>query len=237
MHILVKYASRSRPDRFFEGLHNIIDMAADKEHYTVFCALDRDDATMFRDNFPSQRVQRELDEHMGKFDKVIFDFGTSRSKIHAINRPAPDWIKWDILVNFSDDMRFLIYGYDELIREGFRCNGPDKFLHYPDSTAKNMLSTMSMMDRAYFERDGYIYHHAYQSVFADNHAQDIAKIRGCYVYMGIQLFDHFHPAYGLALWDSQYERQQALWAEDETVYNYQKANNYFLDENGNYPVA
>ncbi len=228
MHILFKYASRSRPDRFFEGLHNIIDMAADKENYTIFCALDRDDQSMFSDNFPAQRVQRELFEHEEKFSHVILDWGHSRSKIHAINREVPETIKWDILVNFSDDMRFTVFGYDQLIREAFRCNGADLFVHFPDSTAKNMLSTMSIMDKAYFERDGYIYHPSFSSLFADNEAQDVAKIRGRYLYTGTQIFDHYHPAYGLAKWDGQYLRQQALWGEDELIYIYRKSKNFDL---------
>lgn len=230
MHILLNYASRSRPERFLEGLHNIIDMASDKENYTVRCCLDRDDASMFRDNFPTQRMQRELWEHEKKFEHVILDFGYSKSKIDAINRPIPDSIQWDILVNFSDDMRFTMFGYDQLIREGMRCNGPDIFLHYPDSTAKHMLPTMSIMDRAYYERDNYIYYPSYSSLFSDNEAMEVAQIRGRYIFTGQQIFDHYHPAYGLAQWDDQYYRQQAFWNEDELLYIYRKSKNFYLDE-------
>lgn len=225
MHILIKYASRSRPEKFFEGLHNIIDMAADKVNFTVFCCLDKDDLTI--DDAFRERTKDE------KFDHAIFDYGYSKSKIHAINRPIPDHLQWDILVNFSDDMRFTVYGWDELVREGFRCNGPDKFLHFPDSTAKNMLCTMTIIDRAYFDRDGYVYHSAYKSLWADNHAQDVAKIRGCYVYMGTQIFDHYHPAYGMAQWDALYHLGQSFWTEDEISYLYFKSKNFFLDANGN----
>jgi len=225
MHILVKYASRSRPEKFFEGLHNIIDMAADKVNYTVFCCLDKDDMTV--DNTFLSRAGDD------KFSKVSFDFGCSKSKIDAINRPLPEVLAWDILVNYSDDMRFTVFGWDQLVREGFRCNGPDKFLHFPDSTAKNMLATMSIMDRKYFERDGYIYHPTYKSLWCDNEAMEVAKLRGCYVYMGTQIFEHYHPAYGMAQWDEQYHRQQAFWAEDELNYIYRKSKNFFLDVHGN----
>jgi hypothetical protein len=227
-HILVKYASRSRPDRFFEGLHNLLDYAANKDDVTVFCILDRDDHSMFQDNFPSQRFNRETTEHAVKFANVIFDWGESRSKIHAINRPIPEGINWDILVNFSDDMRFTVNGWDEHVREGFRCNPPDAWLHYPDSTAKNMLSTMSIMDKAYYAHDGYIYHPSYQSLWCDNEAQEVAKMRGRYIYMGTQIFDHYHPAYGHVPWDEQYLRQQKFWNEDELLYIYRKSKNFCL---------
>lgn len=225
MHILYKYASRSRPDRFFEGLHNLIDLQADKENYTVFCCLDWDDQSMV--NIKAQYSNLPENDY---YSHVIFNFGYSKSKIDAINRPVPASIPWDILVNFSDDMRFQVYGYDQLIREGVRCNGPDVFLHFPDSTAQNMLPTMSIMDRAYFERDGYIYHPSYASLWCDNEAMDVAKARGRYVYMGTQIFDHYHPAYGHVPWDEQYTRQQAHWNEDELNYYYRKSKNFFLDE-------
>lgn len=236
-HILIKYASRSRPERFFEGLHNIIDMAADKESYTVLCMLDADDMSIFSTEFqtstsnryqlPSFNTQMDLVHHKAP-DRVCYDFGTSKSKIDAINRPIWPTMQWDILVNFSDDMRFTVYGYDHLIREGIRCNGPDVFLHYPDSTAKNMLPTMSIMDRTYFQRDGYIYHPSYKSLWCDNEAMDVAQLRGRYHYVDTQIFDHYHPAYGHVPWDEQYTRQQQFWSEDEANYNYRKSQNFFL---------
>src|SRR5580692_437276 len=228
-HILIKYASRSRPRKFFDGLLNIIDMAANKEDYTVLCCLDTDDLTMFWEGalLPAWFVEIHSHDHL--YRHVRFDFGQSSSKINAINRPIPADLQWDILINFSDDMRFTVFGYDDLIRDGFRCNGDDLFLHYPDSTAKNMLSTMSIMDRKYYERDGYIYHPSYQSVWCDNEAQDVTKIRGRYRYMGIQIFDHYHPAYGQVPWDAQYQHQQNFWNEDEANYNYRKSHNFFLD--------
>jgi len=225
-HILIRYASRSRPARFFEGLHSIVDLMNNKTACTVCCILDDDDRSMT----PKVDMYARLSEEIGvKFDNCLLNFGKSKSKIDAINRDIGD-NDWDILVNFSDDMRFTVYGWDTLIRDGFRCNGDDLFLHYPDSTAKGMLSTMSIMDRKYFERDGYIYHPSYKSLWCDNEAQDVAKLRGRYRYMGIQLFDHFHPAYGMAEWDEQYHRQQKDWSDDEKNYYYRKANNFFLND-------
>ena len=238
--ILVQYASRSRPERFFEGLRNIFTLAADKKNIVVHCCLDADDGSMFRrsdgpaqilEALPFVQTEMKLIEKE-QYPTIHWDIGYSTSKIDAINRPIHRDVNnpWDILVNFSDDMRFTVFGWDDIIREGFRCNGPDAFLHYPDSTAKNMLPTMSVMDRQYYERDGKIYHPSYKSLFADNEAMEVAQRRGRYVYMGIQIFDHYHPAYGHVPWDEQYVRQQALWGEDERNYNYRKLHNFYLDD-------
>lgn len=218
MHILFKYASRSRPEKFFEGLHNIIDMAADKENFTVFCCLDANDQSMFGEGMRMDRVKAGLEALKEGHERLYLDVGQSDSKVHAINRPLPSNIPWDILVNFSDDMRFTVFGYDEIIRDAIKHYGPDVFLHYPDSTAKHILPTMSIMDRTYFERDGYIYHPSYKSLWCDNEAIDVARMRGRYRFIEQQIFDHYHPAYGMVPWDEQYRRQQGLWEEDYQNY-------------------
>jgi len=224
--ILVKYASRSRPKRFAEGLDSILQLANSPTDLLLSFCIDLDDP-LFEEY---DHILRDKVERIPHFQLA---YGYSKSKIDAINRDIP-LVNWDILVNFSDDMRFTVYGWDHLIREGVRCNGPDVFLHYPDSTARNMLSTMSVMDRAYFERDRFIYYPEYWSVFCDNEAQEAAKLRGRYFYLGTQLFDHFHPAYGHVPWDEQYTRQQGMWDHDEKLYHYRANNKFFLDDNGQY---
>jgi len=49
-HILFKFASRSRPEKFFKAIDNIIKMIDDKVNYTVLCTFDKDDVTMSESN-------------------------------------------------------------------------------------------------------------------------------------------------------------------------------------------
>lgn len=221
MKILVKYTSRSRPGPFLEGLKSITNLSADKNLYTVLITLDEDDPTMNNDE-----VRNMINQH----PNTLFIYGKSESKIHAINRDLEQVSDWDILVNFSDDMRFIAHGWDTLIRDGFRINAPDLdgWLHYPDSTAKNMLATMSIIGRKYFERDGYIYHPSYLSLWSDNEEMLKAQKRGKYHYMGIQIYDHLHPAYGLSEWDIQYKIQQNYWGVDEENFKKRAARNFDL---------
>jgi len=213
--LLFKYTSRSRPRRFIEGLESITSMVSDKENYTILCSLDEDDTTM---------NTLAMQEEIGRFPKTFIQYGTSKSKIDAINRDMDAVKDWDILVVMSDDMRFTAYGFDQLIREGMAHNFPDLdgFLHYPDTTARHALATMSIMGRKYYELDNYIYNPAYLSLFCDNEAMEVAQIRRKYLYMGIPIIDHQHPAYGGYEWDEQYRVQQNLWNVDEATFKERK---------------
>lgn len=219
MKILFKLVSRSRPERFFNTLENLHQMIADKDNFHIVCTLDTDDTTM-----NTEEIKQRIDGYA--FTSAMW--GLSHSKIHAFNRDMLDITGWDIVVAVSDDMQFIVCGFDNLIREGFRCNAPDfdALLHYPDQDAKHIIPVLYVAGRKYFNRDLFIYNPIYESLFCDNESADIAKIRGKYFYLGLRLVNHLNPAYGHLPRDEQFNRQQDLWNRDEKVYMIRKANNF-----------
>lgn len=226
MKILFKFPSRSRPDRFFETMDSIVNNLSDKVNFQILATLDTDDATMHN---PA------VEERIMRYPNTSIAWGLSTSKIEAFNRDIP-LEGYDILVAVSDDMRFIAYGFDQLIREGFRCNVPDfdGLLHYPDNDAKDIIPVLYVAGRPYFLRDKCIYHPAYRSLFCDNESMKVAQMRRKYFYMGIQIINHLNPAYGHLPRDIQFDMQQALWNVDEKTYKEREANNFYLDAYGNY---
>lgn len=226
MKILFKFPSRSRPDRFFETMDSIMKNLTDKVNFHILATLDTDDATMHN---PA------VEERIMQYPNTSIAWGLSTSKIEAFNRDLP-LEGYDILVAVSDDMQFIIYGFDQLIREGFRCNCPDfdGLLHYPDNDAKHVIPVLYIAGRIYVLRDRCIYHRAYKSLFCDNESMAVAQFRGKYFYMGIQIINHLNPAYGHLPRDIQFDMQQALWNVDERTFNFRQSNNFFLDAYGNY---
>lgn len=219
MKILFKLVSRSRPERFFKTLENLHSMIADKDNFHIVCTLDEDDPTMNNE---------EVRARINTYGYTTAMYGHSRSKIDAFNRDMLDITGWDIVVAVSDDMQFIVYGFDSLIREGFRCNAPDfdALLHYPDQDAQHIIPVLYIAGRKYFNRDLFIYNPIYESLFCDNESKEVAELRGKYFYMGIRLVNHLNPAYGHLPRDEQFNRQQDLWGRDERVYMIRKANNF-----------
>lgn len=221
--ILIKYASRSRPERFFKGLDSIYDNLADKENFNVLCSFDSDDISM---------SGLEIINRLNKYKNIIYYFGKSNSKIHAINRDMDKAPLFDILINFSDDQQFLINEFDDIIRNDMHAYFPlgDGFLHYPDSHTKERLPTMSIMDKKYFDRTGYIYNPEYKNVYCDNEAMEVAKILGRYMFVNKIIFDHFHPIWGMAEMDAQYliSENQNSYRIDNNTYQKRKAINFGL---------
>lgn len=220
MKILFKYTSRSRPKEFERGLKSIRVNLETQSKSICLVSVDEDD--------PNLGLYKS---YCYGTPAVTLEVGTSANKIDAINRDLNDYpLDWDLLINMSDDMIFTAKGFDNTIRSLFTKHFPngDGFLHLNDGHQGDNVSTMSIMDRKYYERDRYIYHPEYKSLWCDVEATEVAWMRGCYAYEPIQLFDHLHPAWGLAPNDAQYLKSEApeMWHHDKAVIERHRAVNY-----------
>lgn len=221
MTILHNFASRQRPDRFFQTLDNII-LHSESTDYFIVAKLDSDDGSM-----NNGCIKQTLSD---KYPNVIVKWGISTSKIHAINRDLNDGDlpKWDILVNVSDDMRFKTYGFDDIIRKHMPAN-LDALLHFPDDYAKERVCTCAIVGYRYYQRDMFVYYPGYYSMWCDDEQTDVSKARGCYVYVPDAMeIDHLHYTnLGKAPKDALYRRNDTYLA-DKRIYEERKARNFDL---------
>jgi hypothetical protein len=206
--ILLKFPSRSRPQKFFAALDNIFDLSV-TDDLSVLASFDLDDCTMNND---------EVREILRGYPKVKYHYGTSRTKIQAVNADMDLAGTYDVLLVHSDDMHYTIPGFDLVILEAFK--DFKGLVHFPDQKAGPALITYPMMHREYFERDGWIYHPDFISVYSDHFQQDIAKRRGLYKYVNKKILEHRHSMWGFGTHDplmlrnenrDNYNKDQITW--------------------------
>lgn len=217
--ILFKLPSRSRPERFFKALDSIVNNLSDTENYHISCTLDEDDQTMNND---------EVKLNIASYKNISISWGTSKSKIHAVNRDIPN-IKWDILIVGSDDIFFNVYGFDEMVRSEMYNHFPngDGYVHFSEKDSKSALCVMTVCDKKYYDRFGYIYHTDYKSLWCDNEQMEVAKMLGRYVYIPYSIMEHLNPAYGYIERDAMFDEQQSIgWTIDNETFNRRKALNF-----------
>jgi len=226
MKILFKFPSRGRPDKLRDCLTNIDNKISSKDHL-VWLTLDGNDKTL-----------PEVIAFIGN-GKINYqwDKGISDGKIDAINRDmhfASAAIEWDILINMSDDMEWIVDGFDDIIRKDMP-EDLDCLLHYPDGNNK-CLVTMSIMGRKYYDRFNYIYHNDYYSLWCDNEQTVVAQMLGKYKYVDRQIFQHNHPAYGKGQWDVHYRETESYFHQDEEVFKRRRSANFNLPEEYHLPL-
>lgn len=223
MKILFKYPSRSRPQKFFQGLDNIAALCKSYQ-YDVLATLDEDDPSM---------NNGYVKEHLKQYPEVRTIYGLSKNKIHACNRDMENAPYFDILILMSDDMVFLKDGFDKIIVDNMKKYFPDTdgMLHMPDSHGKWELSVLSIMGRKYYQRFNYIYHPSYESLWADNEYTEVARILNSWRFVPIRIYDHFHHIWGLSEPDALNVRNDRteLYVKDNQTYINRKAINFGIN--------
>lgn len=219
MKILYKFPSRSRPEKFFNTINNIINMAMLKD-YIIIASLDIDDISM--NNF-------EVIERCKQFFQLEIKWGKSQNKIDAINRDIPK-DGWEIVVVISDDMEIVQPGFDVAIVNDVLDNFPnlDCAIHYEDGFPHDPILSVPIYTKKYYDRFGYIYHPSYQSLFADEEAYLVAKKLGKLYSSASKLFKHNHPAWIGGEIDNQLKHTQSLWPIDRNIFLKRKQNNFFV---------
>ena len=219
LRILVKLPTRGRPKQCAEVIRAMQEKQSGECTYLV--SLDTDDP--------------EFDKYGPALEglNAIVKPGTSRNKIHAINRDIKEHGgDWDILVVASDDMWPIVQGWDEVIRQDMGAHYPstDGMLWYNDGYANAKLNTMPIMGRAYFSRFGYVYHPSYRSFFCDDEQTEVAKAHGKVKYIPRQLFDHRHPDNRVpgVKSDDTYQRAIPHWHDDEMNYRQRRLKGFPL---------
>lgn len=207
--ILVKIPTRGRPKQCAEVIRAMQEKQSGECTYLV--SLDTDDP--------------EFDKYGPALEglNAIVRLGTSRDKVHAINRDINEHEgPWDILVVGSDDMWPIVQGWDEVIRQDMATHYPstDGMLWYNDGYANAKLNTMPIMGLAYFRRFRNVYHDSYRSFFCDDEQTEVAKAHGKVKYIPRQLFDHRHPDNRVkgVFSDDTYRRAIPHWHDDEMNY-------------------
>lgn len=228
MKILYNYTTRSRREAFLRGIDSIIQNTIDKNNYHVLVSVENEFADSKMHPLPNLSCPHTY--------RINSDKPTD--KIDAINRDVNEFLKEydaDIIVNMSDDMVFTCKGFDDIIRKYFMyeqmdnayitAHSTDKFLHFPDGNRKD-LATMSIIGRTYYERDKYIYHPSYKSLYCDNEAQEVAVERGCYYFCDVDILEHLHPAYSKGKYDMQYKETEGFSGLDCKNYIKRKENGF-----------
>ena len=215
--LLVKFPTRSRPERFRYALELLVKHAVRPKDLHFLFTLDNDDPHI-------AEVERAIVETAASGPAIhcTVMHGTSTGKIHAVNRDLPEFtLPWQTVVVASDDMH-ATPAWDQWIIEAMAKFYPDGdgCLWFADGFQKD-ICTIPCMGRAYFDRFGYIYNPAYQSVFVDDEQTHVGVKLGKLTKIDHVLFRHDHPAWNSSLKpDALYQRNEApaVWKHDETIY-------------------
>lgn len=117
----------------------------------------------------------------------------------------------DIIILVSDDM-FPPNGWDKMVLEAVPLYQA-AVLQVHDSIRDDII-TLPIMNRAAYERLGYLYHPLYLSMWADNDLRKTAEANSMLVYRPDLVFEHRHYTVGKSAQDMTYKHENSKTAFD-----------------------
>jgi hypothetical protein len=220
MRICYVFPSRERPKKFFSCLDNIQDMS-DSKDYFVWGKLDNDDPH-----------KAEYESKLHEYPELTIKWGTSKNKIHAINRDLEDLPECDIIIIMADDIRWTVFAFDNEIRDAFAKFSPDftHTIHFPEKHGGQNTIIVSILGINLYKELGHLYHPEYAMVYCDNEFTEKTKMMGKYVFVNRELFLHLHPIWNLAAFDDLYRKNESpeYYLKDRDTFNKRKANRFDL---------
>ncbi len=170
MKLLIKFPTRQRRGQFFKILDIYYSKLKSLENTKFFITLDTDDEAM---------NNADVRARLGEYKNLIYVYGESKNKIHAVNRDMERVHGWDILLLASDDMMPVADGYDQIIGDKMAKHFPDTdgVLWFYDGRNKKG-NTLSILGRKYYERFGWIYNPVYTSFACDEEYRVVADLLG-----------------------------------------------------------
>ena len=203
--ISIIHPTRGRPYKSKQTIDKWVERAR-LDVFELIISCDEDDDT--------------LEHHEYKFTfppyvNADFIVNKNRSCVDAINNAAKI-ATGDIFVVVSDDTSCEIGWDTALLKE---LEGKSDYLLKTDDGIQDYIVTMTVMDRKYFERDGFIYHPDYFHQFADTWLTVLADIRGRLIKSPLK-FPHLHPGHsgGKMLSDALNHRNDLSWKDGLDVF-------------------
>jgi len=209
MKLSLIHPSRSRPEKSKRVMGKWIDSADGEVEMIV--SIDSDDDV---DAYINAYSHGWMLSPNSDYKKIIIE-NKNRSCVDAINNAAKV-ATGDILVVVSDDTDCFENWDVALLKE---LEGKSDYLLKTDDGIQDYIVTMTVMDRKYYERDGFIYHPDYFHQFADTWLTVLADIRGRLIKSPLK-FPHLHPGHsgGKMMSDALNHRNDLSWKSGLDVF-------------------
>lgn len=205
MKISLIHPSRQRPKMALDTANHWLDNSEDDFEYIL--SLDNDD----------------LSPYNNPFDDSLTIRNNNKYAVDAINNAAKV-ATGDILIVISDDFQCPVH-WDDQIKEA--TEGKSDWIAKTFDGIQKWIITLPIMDRAYYNRFGYIYYPEYLHMFCDTELTCVADLTGRKINLDIP-FTHNHYSTGKTVRDEVSIRADATWDQGEKLFVERAKRNFDL---------
>ena len=205
--ITIIHPSRQRPEMALQTKKNWMQNAIHKSSIEYILSIDNNDPTLYDYNW--------MFSH--EYDTKI-KYNNNWSAMEAINVVAPQSIG-NLIVVVSDDFD-CFEGWDEYLLSHLQGDS-DYIVKTSDGYMNSdWLITLPIMDRAYYNRFGYVYHPEYKHMWSDTEMTTVGHMLGKIVDLqnSNAVFKHRHYTINEMQKDAVNEKNDATWNQGKSLF-------------------
>lgn len=222
--LLIKFATRNRPEKFKDRMERFRQLASGQHEIRYVVSCDEDDPKMNNDE-----VIGWMDD-FAKTSDLVYHFGQSKSKMEAINTDM-DGEVFDVLLNTSDDMIPMANNFDKIIFDVYSQAYQDfcGAVKFHDGLRNDQLMTYTVMGYPMYKAFGYIYHPDYTSLYSDNEQTQACAMIGKLAVCNVCILKHdWTPEH----FDELHARNEnrEMYEKDGQVFQRRAALNFEIDK-------
>tara|TARA_Y100000004_G_C8893214_1_gene402978 strand:- start:257 stop:955 length:699 start_codon:yes stop_codon:yes gene_type:complete len=213
MKLIVKFPTRSRPDKFKPLLEKYISFLSGNHDVRFVITCDEDDETM-----NTEEIREWFADIQKKVDLVYY-YGDSKNKVQAVNANLENQ-SGDVLLVVSDDMVPMMHGYDDIIAKVFQETFPnyDGAIKFSDGIRHDALMTLPCLGWKLYESFGYVYHPDYESLYCDNEQTHVCSLLNKLVLCDVCIIQHqWIPGFHKDA-DELHKRNESYYEKDGAVF-------------------
>jgi len=226
--LLIKFPTRSRPDKFKEVLQKYINNLSGTFDVRFVITADNDDDTM-----NTQDMREWLDGLIDRGIDLVYHYGDSKTKIEAVNANM-EGEEADVLLLASDDMIPQMFGYDAIIMQSMEEAFPkfDGAIKFSDGLRNDYLMTLAVLGWKLYKKFGYIYHPDYKSLYADDEQTQACMMMNKFAVSPMCIIKHEWVAGGHPEADDMHKEQEApeMYMKDKAVFDRRKKIGFGVSE-------
>lgn len=211
--ISIIHPSRNRPQLASATISNWLGNAKNPDNIEYILSVDKDDKDF------------NLYKSLANVNGVKLYVALNKSAIEAINRATKKSLG-NVIVVVSDDFLSFPNWDEKLLKE---LEGKEDFIVKTKDGIQPTLITLPIMDRAYYERFGYIYMPEYQHMHCDEEMTCVGHMLGKVINSDL-LFEHIHYSTGKFEKDAISARNDATWSHGKKTINSRKKINFGLKD-------
>jgi hypothetical protein len=206
--LLIKYATRSRPDRMFAIIDSVFNNADNPKDICLLLSLDHNDTLIY-----NKPVLSRLEPYLKKYNIKAF-FGKRSSKIQAFNRDIEQIEGWKYLLHLTDFTEISSKGFDTRI-----LNNMGRYTSNYSASFESLNSNghhtnrIHLISKSCYESFGFIYNPKLKANFEEEElehrvAKNMLRIED------IKIHRYVHPKWLYLNYDKLLVENIKHWKED-----------------------